>query len=169
MSTIFTPSDEAFALMIIYNEKDRWDSKPETENTTIDPTSEPVTKKKRWDNPVQKRFCSGMSGSRDGWSKEGKRVFRHLKNQIVYLRQNNTTGVVFEKLMREKWKGDADRRRTATNKKAKTYDVRRSGADINDDGSISDRDEEWMTLLGDCDETPVNRDDGIPLTVGPEI
>ena len=46
LSTIFTPSDEAFALMIIYNEKDRWDSKPETENTTIDPTSEPLTKKK---------------------------------------------------------------------------------------------------------------------------
>ena len=110
-----------------------------------------------------------MSGSRDGWSKEGRRVFRHLKQQIVFLRQHNTHGVVFEKLMREKWKGDADRRRTATNKKATTGDVRRSGADKNDDGSISDKDEGWMELFGDCDDTPVNREDSIPLTVGPEI
>ena len=29
LSAIFTPSDEAFALMIIYNEIDRWESIPD--------------------------------------------------------------------------------------------------------------------------------------------
>ena len=50
LSAIFTPSDEAFAMMIIYNEKNRWENIPDP--ATLEATE--VSKKHKWKNAVEK-------------------------------------------------------------------------------------------------------------------
>ena len=96
LSAIFTPSDEAFALLIIYNEIERWENIP-------DPVSFErieVSKKRKWKNNVEKKFCSTTRGSSDGWKDEGKKLYYALVENIERLRKDPVTGSEFEhKLM----------------------------------------------------------------------
>ena len=52
LSAIFTPSDEAFALMILYNEIDRWENIPDPD--TLEAME--VSKKRKWKNTVEKKI-----------------------------------------------------------------------------------------------------------------
>ena len=70
LSAIFTPSDEAFALMIHYNELDRWENIPDPD--TLEAME--VSKKRKWKNTVEKKFCSSTRGCTDGWEEEGKQI-----------------------------------------------------------------------------------------------
>eukprot|EP00957_Ditylum_brightwellii_P170292 12962541-Ditylum_brightwellii.AAC.1 len=59
ISDIFSVTDEAFGLMIIYNEHDVWRNQRERKlDGTVD-----------W---KRKRFCDARSGSRQGWMEEGQ-------------------------------------------------------------------------------------------------
>ena len=55
LSAIFTPSDEAFALMIIYYKIERWENIPDP--ATLEAME--VSEKRKWKNTVEKiLFCN---------------------------------------------------------------------------------------------------------------
>ena len=93
LSDIFSVSDEAYALMIIYNEYHVWENHM-----------------KRKDDPnIQKRpkrFCDPSSGSKDGWTLEGRNLFRRLCREVEKLRGAPDTGEQFEQKMRERFRGE---------------------------------------------------------------
>ena len=99
LSAIFTPSDEAFALLIIYNEIDRWENIPDP--VSLETTE--VTKKRKWKNTVEKKFCSATRGSTDGWKVEGKKLYYALVENIQRLRKDPITGSEFENKLMIKW------------------------------------------------------------------
>ena len=68
LSAIFTPSDEAFALMILYNELDRWENISDPDTLEV----MEVSKKRKWKNTVEKKFCSSTRGCADGWEEGGE-------------------------------------------------------------------------------------------------
>ena len=99
LSAIFTPSDEAFALMILYNELDRWENIPDPD--TLEAME--VSKKRKWKNTVEKKFCSSTRGCTDGWEEEGKQMYYKLVKNIEELRKDPIKGGGFEKRLMVKW------------------------------------------------------------------
>ena len=69
INDIFLVTDEAFGLMIIYNEHNEWKNQRERKlNGTVDLN--------------RKRFCDAISGSRQGWMEEGQELFNDLYLEI---------------------------------------------------------------------------------------
>ena len=99
-STNFTPSDEAFVLLMIYKEIDRWKNIPDP--ATLETTE--VSKKPKQKNTVEKKLCSATRGSSDGWKEEGKQMYFALVGKIERtLRKDPFTGSDFEHKLMEKW------------------------------------------------------------------
>lgn len=97
LSEIFTVEDEAFALLMLYNELHVWES----------------ALKKKKDKSVkleQKRYCDAKSGRRDGWAREGKVMYNKICAEIKELRQDPQTGEEFEKHMRERFREECRRK-----------------------------------------------------------
>ena len=63
ISNIFTPSDEAFALLFLYNDYDSWIN---------------TTKGTR----LRKKFTDGKSGNKEGWSNEGQDLYEYLVSEL---------------------------------------------------------------------------------------
>ena len=99
LSNIFTASDEAFALLMIYNEIDRCDNIPDP--ATLEVTE--VSKKRKWKNTVEKKFCSAKRGSCDGWKDDGEKMYNDLVKRIEKLRKDPDTGSEFEHKLMVKW------------------------------------------------------------------
>ena len=99
LSNIFTASDEAFALLMIYNEIDRWDNIPDPATLEV----MEVTNRRKWKNTVEKKFCSAKRGSCDGWKDDGKKMYNDLVKKIEKLRKNPDTGSEFEHKLMVKW------------------------------------------------------------------
>ena len=99
LSEIFTASDEAFAVLMIYNEMDRWENIPDPAALEI----LELSKKRKWKNTVEKKFCSATRGSSDGWKDEGKKMFNALVHNIEELRKDPATGSDFEQKLMVKW------------------------------------------------------------------
>ena len=97
LSKIFTVEDEAFALLMLYNELHVWES-------ALRKKKDPSLKLE------QKRFCDAKSGRRDGWAPEGKVLYRKLCAEIKELRQDPKTGEAFEKQMRERFREECRRK-----------------------------------------------------------
>ena len=74
LSAIFTPSDEAFALLIIYNEIDRWENIPDP--VSLETTE--VTKKRKWKNTVEKNSALQQEAAQMGGRLRGKNCIMHL-------------------------------------------------------------------------------------------
>ena len=98
MNAIFTTSDEAFALMIIYNKIERWENIPDP--ATLEAME--VSKKRKWKNSVEK-FCSATRESSNGWKEEGKQMYYKLVKNIEKLRKDPITGGDFEHKLVVKW------------------------------------------------------------------
>eukprot|EP00536_Pseudo-nitzschia_multiseries_P018454 jgi/Psemu1/55678/gm1.55678_g len=81
ISTIFTVTDEAFALMIIDNEYSNWEKQKQMklDGTYTTQKKNKIHEKKHWDS---------KSGSANGWDKEGRKVFTKLCKKIQTLREN---------------------------------------------------------------------------------
>ena len=130
LSAIFTPSDEAFALLIIYNEIERWENIPDPVSLK---TTE-VSKKRRWKNTVEKKFCSATRGIMDGWKDEGKKLYYALVENIERLRKDPVTGSEFEHKLMIKWLIEK-REANGENMKGITYSTfeeDKNGLDTND-------------------------------------
>jgi len=68
ISEVFTASDEAFALMVLYNEHHVWKKQREMAKEG----------KKGNELHLKKEFCNGKSGNKDGWSIEGLGFYQRL-------------------------------------------------------------------------------------------
>ena len=91
---IFLVMDEAFGLLIIYNEHHVWKWQDETRNR--EPGSdEPVQKKKR--------FCDSNKESRQGWMTDGLDLMHNLCIQIADLRHGPETGEKLENRIRDEF------------------------------------------------------------------
>ena len=77
ISDIYTVADEAFGLLIIYNECHVWRKQDKQIKR-----GESVTRER-------KRFCDGKSGNRQGWTAEGIKLFNSLCKQVS-IRRNET-------------------------------------------------------------------------------
>ena len=92
VSDIFSASDEAYALMVIYNEKHRWDANIENENGQQDGQKE---------IKLPKRFNFSKSGQKDSWSVEGRKLFGKLHKEITKRRvEEKTNGSRLEEEIR---------------------------------------------------------------------
>jgi hypothetical protein len=122
ISDIFTVQDEAFALLVIYNECENWYTQ----------------EKKREEGQsgrkirMKKRFTDADSGSHDGWSRAGRKVYRRLVSEVTERRKQS---VDVEKMIMQEYLKECRR-------KAKHG----SGYDSNDVSTSSD-DEDDLDCL----------------------
>lgn len=80
ISDIYTTSDEAFALLVLYNEAHVWKQQYNFEAQRINDTT---NGNKKWKSPrYAKRFCDAKSGNKQGWSEEGQNVFNALCREV---------------------------------------------------------------------------------------
>ena len=78
ISEIFTTSDEAFVLFVLYNEMHCWEAQ----------MADIATKALKGRQLVkEKRFCNGKSGKRDAWSEEGMDLYKKLLVEVHVRRQ----------------------------------------------------------------------------------
>ena len=96
VSDMFSSSDEAFALLVMYNESHRWKADAE-----IPKQSEACGKRKR-SSPTkgQKKFNNSESGDRDGWSRHGRLLYQQLTELMERKREDKITGEMFEEQMK---------------------------------------------------------------------
>ena len=106
ISEIVSSSDEAFALLVIYNEIDRWKyrAKKNREEMVIQVENlQQKGKRKRSSGEPPKKFNNASSGDKDGWSEEGRRLYQDLFRAIEALRNDPTTGVNPEEVIRKQF------------------------------------------------------------------
>ena len=95
VSDMFSSSDEAFALLVMYNESHRWKADAE-----IPKQSEACGKRKRSPTKGQKKFNNLESGDRDGWSRHGRLLYQQLTELTEQKREDKITGEMFEEQMK---------------------------------------------------------------------
>mmetsp|Transcript_1367 Transcript_1367/g.2862 ORF Transcript_1367/g.2862 Transcript_1367/m.2862 type:complete len:681 (-) Transcript_1367:32-2074(-) len=99
ISEMFSVSDEAFALLVLYNELHVWKENMKQGDQPIDSEENSTDQRKR--KKKRKRFCDPMSGRKQGWELKGKRLYNKLCNCVSELRENVSTGVIMEQNMME--------------------------------------------------------------------
>ena len=100
ISEMFTIEDEAFALILVHNEVERWIDQLEEDSVT---TSASSGEKDIVDSlKTNKKFCDPKSGNRDGWTKEGIELFNYLCGAVQKLRSDKETGCILEAKIRQK-------------------------------------------------------------------
>ena len=70
---MFSVTDEAFGLMIIYNEHHVWEEQEEAKRRGIELSRS---------NRKRKRFCDGKSGNKQGWMEAGRNIFNKLCKEL---------------------------------------------------------------------------------------
>ena len=104
LSDIFTVSDEAFALTILYNEQHVWEmqyKRKKNKNHANDSCGSPTMSTAKTRAPKgKKRFCDYKSGDRKGWSEEGMFFFNMLCRDIKKRREES---MELERQMRERF------------------------------------------------------------------
>ena len=95
ISEMLSSSDEAFALLVMYNESHRWKADAE-----IPKPSEVCGKRKRSPTKGQKKFNNSDSGDRDGWSRHGRLLYQQLTELIERKREDKITGEIFEEQLK---------------------------------------------------------------------
>ena len=80
ISKIFTVSDEAFALLFLFNEYDGWKARIQNslDYESYDTSDSEDIKKTR----MKKRFTDSKIGSREGWSYEGRKLYLFLFKEV---------------------------------------------------------------------------------------
>ena len=114
ISDIFSISDEAFSLLVLYNESHRWRTDVEkkqkkrlfgeVQNTTAWTPDKTQQNKKMKESPKErKKFTDARSGSREGWSVEGQKLYQDLCTKVNELRKNTCTGERVEEKLRKRF------------------------------------------------------------------
>jgi hypothetical protein len=94
LSDIFTIADEAFALVLIYNEHHVWVNQQRRKGDATIPRQ-------------KKKFCDSDSGSRNGWMEEGRELFSDLCDKIGEMRKHPETGRKLEEMMRDRFRNES--------------------------------------------------------------
>ena len=93
ISEIFTPSDEAFGLLVIENEHDGWEEQYRKKKQGL----------KGKDLFIKKKFCDGRSGNKDGWTSTGLLLYRQLVEEVTIRRRQTKD---FEEKLRTYFRGE---------------------------------------------------------------
>jgi hypothetical protein len=101
---MFSIEDEAFGLILVHNEVERWIDQLE-EDSAINGTTCNGEKDDLGSIKTNKKFCDPKSGNRDGWTKEGIELFNYLCGAVQKLRNDNETGCILEAKLRQKFVG----------------------------------------------------------------
>ena len=116
ISDIYTTSDEAFALLVLYNEAHVWKQQYDFEaRRSNDTTTNGNTKRKA--PRYAKRFCDARSGNKQGWSEEGQNVFNALCREVDRRRAEPASKDLEEKI-RAKFVLESNKRHGRLNKNA---------------------------------------------------
>ena len=95
ISEMFSVADEAFALVVLFNEYDVWEEQIIAEDEGRQPAK-------------KKRFCDSKSGRRDGWKREGKNLFFKLCMEVEKLRSDPETGKELEEKVKYRLAGGCE-------------------------------------------------------------
>ena len=99
ISSCFTPSDEAFALLVLDNKLHVWDA--QHEKTLKD------NQMKGSQLRMKKKYCNGHSKDKCGWVRKGVNYYNILHNEIETLRkEQNTDKSYLAKFRRQAGKTD---------------------------------------------------------------
>lgn len=101
ISEIFSVSDEAFALLLLYNEHHVWVDNMRTGEESVDSEDEGTSKTRK--KKKRKRFCDPSSGRKQGWEWRGKKLYNTLCKKVQQLREDKSTGEALEKMMMERF------------------------------------------------------------------
>ena len=132
ISDIFTTSDEAFVLFVLYNELECWEAQREDMKKGM--SGRKLVK--------VKRFCNGTSGKREAWSEKGMLIYRRILFEVDNRRKES---VDFERELRKKLtEGDTDNERF-------NAEIHEEGDDEMDIWKIPEEDEHRMQKLMEPD------------------
>ena len=98
---MFSIEDEAFGLILVHNEVERWIDQLEEDSATNGTTCN-GEKDDLGSIKTNKKFCDPKSGNRDGWTKEGIELFNYLCGAVQKLRSDKETGCILEAKIRQK-------------------------------------------------------------------
>ena len=93
LSTIYTISDKAFGLLILYNKLHCWDEALEFESNSKE--KRPIKTTSR------KRFCDSTTGRKQGWSEDGRNLYAHLCWAIKNRREQISSIDIEKKFMKK--------------------------------------------------------------------
>jgi hypothetical protein len=133
----FTVTDEAFALLILYNSEDVWRNQ----------LKEPDRKKWRTDENFQFKYTRNNNGRKaNSWNAEGIEKFNELCLMVQKKRQNETSGVKFERMIKELLIKEEMTRNPSSKKR-----IIWTESNVNDKGKENDyvkyEEEGWHTLV----------------------
>lgn len=87
ISSCFTPSDEAFALMVLDNELHVWDAQHEKMQNNDQMKGSQLR--------MKKKYCNGHSKDKCGWARKGVNYYNILHNEIEELRKEQNTDKLY--------------------------------------------------------------------------
>ena len=96
LSQIYTVSDEAFGIVMLYNELHCWDEALEIESNSNGADKRPIK------TTSKKRFCDSTSGRKQGWSEDGRNLYQHLCWEIKN-RREKLSSIDIEKQFMKKY------------------------------------------------------------------
>ena len=91
LSKIYTVSDEAFGLLMLFNEFHCWEEDVEKRSGNAN----------RLVKTSNKRFCDPRSGSKQGWSEDGRNLYQYLCFEVDKRRKEKVS-IQFEERFKEK-------------------------------------------------------------------
>lgn len=115
LSEVFTPSDEAWILILLENYLRRWRRMAENpESTEAGETVEGEDGENRvWskgshrkDPFFRAKYTSSENGKSSGWSNDGKIKFNYYIGGVQALRAKESSGRALESYLRDLWIGD---------------------------------------------------------------
>ena len=120
ISDIFSVSDEAFALLLLFNEFKRWNLKgkklADKPNSAGILTPDEIKE-------TQKPFTGGNIGDPQGFSLEGRKVYSNLYEQVERLRDTRQSRELEQKILEEEEKAKVCKKERRRNTKEDTWNV----------------------------------------------
>ena len=129
ISEIFTPSDEAFALLVLENEYEGWEEQYRKKKQGL----------KGKELFIKKKFCDGRSGNKDGWTTKGLRSYTLLVEEVTIRRRQTKE---FEEKLRTYFRGGEENNQTQ----------RPMGLHAEEETQEEEDESAWM-LLGPIDDS----------------
>ena len=102
ISEMFSVSDEAFALLVLYNELHVWKENIKHGEQSIDSEENSTDQRKR--KRKRKQFCDPMSGRKQGWDLMGWQLYNRLCKGVSKLRNDVGTGEILEQNMKKEFR-----------------------------------------------------------------
>ena len=107
LKSIFTATDEAFALLFLYNDYESWNNSGSGKKT-------------------RKRFTDSRIGNKEGWSYEGRMLFGKLVEEVKKRREEEASAEIEQELRAAYRRENGDDRDDRLNKKRKLREMEKN-------------------------------------------